>query len=167
MKRSTRAGLRVLRRLLLFALCSAPLFAAELRAPEPMNIDTVRDFRMYQAAITDQLKNSDTYAEITPENHSRALTLMSEIATIIDLSGSIEAMPPLLRVDLFNRQEELNQILANAADDSRVICRRERPTGSKLPVNNCMTLAERRKTREGGREYLRDIIPAQARNSTP
>lgn len=95
------------------------------------------------------------------------LEAVTDFAVIIERSGSIAAMPALPRVDLFNRQEELNQILAKAADDSRVICRRERPTGSKLPVNNCATLAERRKTREGGKQYLREIIPSEARGIGP
>lgn len=163
MKRSTRAGLRVLSPLLLLAAFSTPLLAADPQAPTPLNVETVGDLAVYEAAILNQLNNSETYAEITPEKRSRALILVSEIATIIDRDGPIDAMSPQLRIGVFNRQEEVNQILAQAADDSRVVCRRERPTGSKLPVNKCLTVAERRKEREGGRQYLRDIIPAEAK----
>ncbi len=148
---------------LLIALFSAPVLASDISAPQPLDIETIEDFSVYEKAIIHQLDNSNTYEEITPEQRSRALTLMTEIKAIIDRSGSIAALPPQPRVDVFNRQEELNQILASAADDSRVICRRERPTGSKMPINKCMTLAERRKTREGGKQYLRDIIPGQAK----
>lgn len=163
MRRSTSLGARMALPLLV-ALFASPLVAADISAPQPLDIETIDDFSVYEKAIIDQLNNSNTYEEITPEQRSRALTLMTEIKAIIERSGSIAALPPLPRVDVFNRQEELNQILAQAADDSRVICRRERPTGSKLPINKCMTLAERRKTREGGKQYLRDIIPAQAKN---
>jgi len=163
MKRFTRVGLGVLSPLLLLAAFSTPLLAVAPEAPAPLNVETVGDLAAYEAAILNQLNNSETYAEITPENRSRALTLVSEIAAIIDRDGPIDAMPPQLRIDVFNRQEEVNQILAQAADDSRLVCRRERPTGSKLPVNKCLTVAERRKEREGGKQYLRDIIPAEAK----
>lgn len=160
MSRSIRIRLQVVLPFLLL-LCSAPLLAANVSTPQALDLDTVEDFTVYRAAISEQLQHSDTYVEITPDNRSRALTLMAEMEAIIGRSGSIAAMPPIPRVDVFNRQEELNQILSNAAEDSRVICRRERPTGSKMPVNNCLTLAERRKTREGGKQYLREIIPSQ------
>ena len=146
---------------LLLAVMVSPAWAANAAIPAPLDLETVADFAVYQTVKTEQLHNSEQYAEITPDQRSRALTLMAEIGAILERSGSMAAMPPIPRVDVFNRQEELNQILANAADDSRVICRRERPTGSKLPVNNCLTLAERRKNREGGKQYLREIIPAQ------
>ncbi len=146
---------------LLMTLFAAPIWAADLQAPEPLDIATVADFEVYRAAITSQLQTSETYVEITPDQSKRALTLMTEMSAIIARSGSIAALPPLPRVDVFNRQEELNQILARAAEDSRVICRRERPTGSKMPINNCLTLAERRKNREDGKKYLREIMPGE------
>ncbi|QOW22667.1 hypothetical protein [Novilysobacter avium] len=160
MKRSASLAARIALPML-FAMLAGPLVAAETSAPQPLDIETIEDFSVYEKAIIHQLDNSNTYEEITPEQRSRALTLMTEIKAIIDRSGSIATLPPLPRVDVFNRQEELNQILAQAEEDSRVICRRERPTGSKLPINKCMTLAERRKTREGGKQYLREIIPAE------
>ncbi|HUH90339.1 MAG TPA: hypothetical protein VLZ76_06750, partial [Lysobacter sp.] len=55
----------------------------------------------------------------------------------------------------------LNQILARAADDSRLVCRRERPTGSKMPVNLCKTVAERRRVREGDKHFLMTIPKAE------
>lgn len=165
MKHSVRPKIHLMLPLLI-ALFSAPLMAADLQAPEPLDIETIEDFAVYKSAITDQLEHSDTYVEITPDNRSRALILMSEITAIIDRGGSIDELPPVPRVELFNRQEELNQILTNAANDSRVICRRERPTGSRLPINNCKTLAERRDAREGGKKYLRDILPGEERIKT-
>jgi hypothetical protein len=128
-----------------------------------VDVAKTADFGAKRAAIEQALAGDETYAEITTEARSRALVLMSEMGTLIERTGSVDALPPTQQVEVFNRQEELNQILARAADDSRLVCRRERPTGSKMPVNLCKTVAERRRVREGDKHFLMTIPKAEAK----
>lgn len=45
-------------------------------------------------------------------------------------------------VKVFNAQEQINQIVKASAADERVVCRRERPTGSNRMRSVCHTVAE-------------------------
>lgn len=145
---------------LALALVAAPAVAATVIA---VDVAKTADFGAKRAAIEQALAGDETFAEITPEARSRALALMSEMDALIGRTGSVDTLPPVQQVEVFNRQEELNQILARAADDSRLVCRRERPTGSKMPTNSCKTVAERRRAREGDKDFLMTIQKAEAK----
>lgn len=45
-------------------------------------------------------------------------------------------------VKAFNAQEQIHQILTEAAADERVVCRREKPTGSNRKQSICRTVSE-------------------------
>lgn len=45
-------------------------------------------------------------------------------------------------VKAFNAQEQIHQIITEAAADERVVCRREKPTGSNRKQSICHTVAE-------------------------
>jgi hypothetical protein len=45
----------------------------------------------------------------------------------------IEQVSPQDRTEIFNDQEVINTIMTRAHADSRMVCRRERTTGSNMP----------------------------------
>jgi hypothetical protein len=155
--------MRFVGRLVLAAVLGLAITPAMAAGDDAAKTDAGRitDFPAYRSATEKELAGGDKYKEITPESRNRALMLLAQMDELIGRTGNVDSLLPTHQLEVFNRQEELNQILTLAAEDSRLICRRERPTGSKLPVNNCLTVAERRRTREGGRDYLREVIPAQ------
>jgi hypothetical protein len=59
---------------------------------------------------------------------------------------------------LFNSLEAI-QAIVNNAEDERMVCRRERPTGSHRPQNVCKTVAQMRAEREQSQGALsnRDV----------
>ena len=57
---------------------------------------------------------------------------------------------------LINDQEVINPIMTRAHPDSRMVCRRERTTGSNMPQSVCLTVAQRRKAQEDSRKALND-----------
>ncbi|MBS9727203.1 hypothetical protein, partial [Stutzerimonas stutzeri] len=67
---------------------------------------------------------------------------------------------------VFIAQEVHNTILTRARADSRMVCRRERSTGSNMPQSVCMTVAQRRKAQEDSRKVLNGIqsFPADDKN---
>lgn len=159
--------MRFVGKLVLAAVLGMAITPAVAAGDDAARIDAARitDFPAYRSATEKELAGGEKYKEITPESRNRALMLLGQMDELVGRTGSVDTLLPAHQLEVFNRQEELNQILSLAAEDSRLICRRERPTGSKLPINNCLTLAERRRTREGGREYLRDLVPAQGPNN--
>ena len=53
------------------------------------------------------------------------------------------SIPAAAKTDLFSDQQIVNTVLTQAREDSRLICRREKATGSNFAVTQCLTLAQR------------------------
>ena len=80
--------------------------------------------------------------------------------------GVLSGLHPAAQADVVNDQELVNTLLAKARADSRLVCRREMPTGSNRPQTICMTVAERAAARERSKDVMRktgisrpEIIP--------
>src|SRR5690606_14256195 len=107
-----------------------------------------------RAAIEAEIRDGHDYAEIKPEQLARARELLGQMERLLGERNPGE-LTERQRVDLFNLQDEVNQILLAAEEDSRRICRREKPTGSHRSQTVCRTVAERRRMQEESQEHLR------------
>lgn len=136
--------------------CGAVLVALALPAgASEIDVQTGEPLQVQRAAIEQELATGDRYAEIEPDQLERTRVLLQRMETILGVDGHADSLSPDRRTELFNLQEEVNTILTAAAEDSRLVCRRERPIGSNRPVNVCHTVAERRAMREDGKDMLR------------
>ena len=154
-------GNRMLAVALAAALLSTTVVDAQAGGIDLANGETLQ---AQQARVQKEFAAGGEYAEIGPEQQRVALELFRRMGRLVDADGRAVALAPERKVELFNLQEELNTILQQAAEDSRLVCRRERHVGSNMPVNTCATVAERRRLREGGQEMFRSIRPAQPIN---
>ena len=77
---------------------------------------------------------SEDYSEIGLEDKSRVQQALNRIK--VKMNG--------------------REIMSRAQADSRMVCRRERLTGSNMPQSVCMTVAQRRKAQEDSRQALTD-----------
>ena len=130
-------------------------------AANEIDINDQAAFSQQRTAIAEELAEGKKYAEIEQEDLRRVNTLLARMADIMERSESIASLPAEDQVTLFNHQEEVNQILTNAADMSRLVCRRERKTGTNMPTTSCKTVAQRRLENEGGKDMLRSMQRAQ------
>lgn len=100
--------------------------------------------------------NTEDYAEITATDRRTVLELIDRMERQIgerevgDLSDEHKAR-------LFNWQDEANMILVGAAEDSRLVCRRQGTVGTRFKTTHCETVAERRRVREANQQQLRDM----------
>ncbi len=97
---------------------------------------------------------SERYSEISMEEKSAVRQALSRISTLMGEHTHISEVSPQTKTDIFNQQEKVNVILTQAHADSRLVCRRERSTGSNFPQNVCMTVAQRRKAEEAARNVM-------------
>ncbi|MET0229362.1 MAG: hypothetical protein ABW186_00355 [Rhodanobacteraceae bacterium] len=67
--------------------------------------------------------------------------------------GSVATMKEDQKIALFNAQETVNSILT-LRDRDRVICRKEAPVGSHIPVTSCHSYAQEVEAREGTKKQL-------------
>lgn len=133
--------------LLLPLICTA----TETRADQPL--DLAQSFAEQARQIRQHLQ-SDTYAEISQEDRRNVQAALSRMEAATQGTADIAAMDGGEKTRLFNDQEIVNTILTKARADSRVVCKREKTVGSHRAVNQCLTVAERRRLRDEARELL-------------
>lgn len=104
-------------------------------------------FEVQRGAVLAALDDGKTYAEITPDNRRRVLASLDRISGLLG-DRSASELTQAVRLEVFNEQELVNTLLTGAREDSRLVCVREKKTGSNRPTNNCKTVAERRRDRE-------------------
>ncbi|GAB3342367.1 hypothetical protein GCM10027359_22390 [Marilutibacter aestuarii] len=144
-------------------LClSAPVRAANGVTALDVTRSAGAGFDAQRAAITRDLADGETYAELSASARAEVVAALDAMQGLLAESGTIEAMPPAQRVELFNAQEKVNTLLTQAAEDSRRVCKRERRVGSNFVVSTCQTVAERRRQQEAGADALRQgsLTPA-------
>lgn len=104
-------------------------------------------FEAQRSAVLAALEDGKTYAEITPGNRRQVVASLNRISSLLG-DRSASALTEAVRLEVFNEQERVNTLLTGAREDSRLVCVREKKTGSNRPTNTCKTVAERRRDHE-------------------
>lgn len=118
-------------------------------------LDLSRSFGAQREAIFKALGDGETYVEISAQDMQVVKTSLNAISNLLRDVRDVEQLSEVDKVRVFNEQERINSLLVPAYADSRVICRRHKPTGSNRPTNICLTVAERRRARDGAEDFLR------------
>lgn len=116
-----------------------------------VDVDNGVSFADQREKILLQLADGETYAEISQQDRASVLEALGRMQQTLDAGGiaaTVATVTPQQRVQLLNDQELVNAILTRAGDDSRMVCRREAPVGSRLARTQCLTVAARRRARE-------------------
>jgi len=114
---------------------------------DPLNVHSPFDSQRQQ--ILSDLEGGEKYSEISRQDAEKvkgALGRMSQQLTSVD--GAVSRLSADQLAIVFNDQELINAILTQAGEDSRLVCTRERPVGSRRPITHCMTVAEKRRHRD-------------------
>lgn len=142
--------------LAMFSVSSA--YAGQEKSKMPLQEGV--PFSEQRDRIRADLREGETYAEITAEDRSAVLTALERIdQKLMNRTGPVLSESDKLAV--FNDQELVNSLLVRAREDSRLICRRERPVGSNRPQNICISVAQRREARENARDLMHNQVPSQ------
>lgn len=128
-------------------------------------LDLTASFGEQRAAINKALSDGETYSELQPADLRVVQDSLGRISTLLGGAQTIDQMSPDAKVELFNEQEKVNTLLLQAHKDSRMICRREKPTGSHRPTTLCLTVAERRRQREAANDFFRYNPKAEGPNN--
>jgi hypothetical protein len=123
-------------------------------------VDVDNGFQAQRENILKELSDGETYSEIDAGDREKVKAALARIATALDRSGGVDQLKEQQKVEVFNDQELVNNILTKAGEDSRLVCKRVRKTGSHMTSNQCMTVAARNRAMEHAQEELRRT-PAQ------
>ena len=131
---------RIASAFLILALSMQAAVAADKPAPA-VNASDKDSFAAVSAWVRTQMEDGGRYAETKASEQVIVNTRLDEMAAMFAAKGSVDQMSADEKVKLFDWQEQVNSILGKR-DGERLICRRERPIGSNVPVRICETARE-------------------------
>jgi hypothetical protein len=140
MKRNYPAALLVVT--LLFA---AGTFAKET-VERPLTADSKTLFDDQAAAIRQQMQPGGHYEFVSKEERGEVEQNLDRIAAVLAQHDDPKSFTDADKAALLQAQENVNAVLTRN-DGRRLICQRERATGSHLGKDKCQTLAERERAR--------------------
>ncbi|MDI9274631.1 hypothetical protein [Stenotrophomonas sp. PFBMAA-4] len=105
-----------------------------------------------------ELSDGETYSELKLADRSRVREALVRMRAAVEQHPNRDSMPEQVRTDVFNDQQLVNTVLTQAREDSRLICQREKATGSNRATTQCSTVAERARQKERAQ---RDMSQAQ------
>lgn len=126
---------------------------------------TAQDFLAQRKQIEAEFADGEKYSEITGAQRQDVRDALAIIAGKLDGKASTADLDEVDRVEVFNQQERVNTILTSAAEDSRLVCTREQSVGSHRTTTKCMTVAERRRSKDEADKELRKNFKAGIQTS--
>lgn len=145
-----------MRRVTVLALALVLVGAAQAKPKEVAVKMTADEPVAAQIARVETALGSEAYSEMTLDDKSRVQQALERIRIKMEGHELSSELVPQDRTQVFNDQEVVNTVMTRAREDSRMVCRRERSTGSNMQQSVCMTVAQRRKAEANGRALLND-----------
>lgn len=145
--------------MLIVAILAGPARAtinSPTKEPSAKAIEAGSSFFEQKKKIEEALADGETYSEIKARDREQVSTALQRIATALTSAGTVEALDDKEKADVFNDQELVNNILTQAGEDSRLVCRREKRVGSHRVTTQCTTVGQRRREAEESQKALRD-----------
>lgn len=134
-----------------FSLVVATVLAL---ASAPAVGQSAEDVRQTRTAIEAEFVPEGEYGHLTEMQKREVSEGLLVIERLLARHGSVARMRERDRVQVFNRQERVNQILTGMSEEETVVCDREERTGTRLRDTMCGTVAERRERREAERARM-------------
>ena len=122
-------------------------------------VDVEEQFAAQRTQILEELGDGKTYSEIKNADREKVKSALARISAALAQSGGVAQLGEEQKVAVFNDQELVNNILTEAGENSRLVCKREKKTGSHMASNQCMTVAARNRATEHAQETLRNTPP--------
>ncbi|WP_349985734.1 hypothetical protein ABRP17_012970 [Stenotrophomonas sp. WHRI 8082] len=110
-----------------------------------------------QLSGVERALHSERYSEITMDEKSQVSAAINRIRVRLGDNDTVEQLNPQARTEVLNDEAVVNTILGRAHADSRMVCRRERATGTNRPERLCLTVAQRREATERARKDMRTL----------
>ncbi|MFW3174518.1 hypothetical protein EX530_07485 [Xanthomonas phaseoli] len=108
-------------------------------------LDLDKPFQPQAAQVRIDLADGEKYSEISQDERAKVGAALDRIEAVFQTQPDLQALQPAQLAAVRNDQELVTRILTRAREDSRLICRRERATGSQMSTKQCMTAAQRRR----------------------
>ena len=149
--------------LLVSANAFASIGSGNSARSERMAMDVHQSFDAQRQSIEADLADGKTYSELSDSDRSKVTEALQRMGSLLHDAGGVAALDEAQKVRVFNDQELVNSLLSRAAEDSRLICRREKQIGSNRTTTHCMTALQRNRQTERARKDLTDSATSSQR----
>ena len=147
-------------RLTLFLLASLIAFSSAVVAKQPerkaVKADTPEKFELLVTAIQQEMAPGKRYEFLNKFDRRVVNDSFDRMGAMLTSAGSVDAMSPEQKANLFSIQEKVNGLLARNADD-RLVCTHSSPTGSHIPMTTCHTMRELANSRAAAKDQFNDL----------
>ncbi|HEY6984558.1 MAG TPA: hypothetical protein VH375_00635 [Rhodanobacteraceae bacterium] len=150
----------------LAALTFGPAVAKENYHEVGVKADTKEAFDALADNVRKNMTPGGKYEYVKPEEQKTIEKKFSEMDALFTQAGSVANMKEDQKIALFNAQETVNSILT-LRDRDRVICKKEAPVGSHIPVTTCHTYAQEVEAHQGTTKQLSDWSRPQCVGDNP
>lgn len=134
------------------ALCGISA-AKENYREKAFNADSKDKFESVAASVHKEMAEGGRYQYVKPEERTTIDSKLGEMSALFAENGSVQSMKEETKIKLFNDQEIVNSILQQR-DGDRVICKKEAPIGSHIPITSCHTYAQEQEARSGAHKQM-------------
>jgi hypothetical protein len=118
--------------------------------------DTKQAFDEIAATVRTGMESGGKYEYVKPDEKATVEKKLDEMDKLFDAGGgSVATMKEDQKIALFNAQESVNSILT-LRDKDRVICKKEAPIGSHIPVTSCHTYGQEIEAHAGSKKMMDD-----------
>lgn len=134
----------------LLALGGMSAAGADEVAAEPVRISDIPWFLDQQRDIRDEMLRGRKFKHVADSDKNRLYRAQDEIFVLLDGRDSVDELNNDDLVALYNAQEVVNAVIADAELD-RPICKRETIVGTHRKQTVCLTVRERNQIALGSR----------------
>ncbi len=148
----------------LLAVCLLLSVATLASAKSPRHENVTFDPKVFEEqrqALEQEIATGETYRSIAKADKQQVNEALERLSGLLAGITSVSQLNESQRLKVFNDQQLVNNLLTQAAADSRLVCTRETPVGTRLPIKTCKTVGERRREREVAQDALRDTFGSQ------
>lgn len=122
--------------------------ATEPASGESLRVASPAEFAASRGLIERAVRESDQYRDLQEQDRLKLFEALDRMEATLAGVTAADQLDPKTRTQLYNDQELINNVLTQARDDSRMICKREKKVGSHRVTNICITAGERRRQRD-------------------
>lgn len=112
-------------------------------------------FSEQRGRLIEAIESGEAYREISDDDQRAVIQALDRMQARLSSVQSIAQLSSDDKIAVFNDQELVNNLLTQAAADSRLVCTRGKTLGSNMRSNSCMTVAERRRRQEESQDQMR------------
>ena len=143
---------------------AGPSFANEKYNEPSVKADTKEAFSEIATTVRKEMDGGGRFEYLKPQERTQVDQGLDQMTALFDKYGSVSAMNEQAKIELFNTQEKVNSVLT-LRDRDRVICKKEAPVGSHIPIVQCHTYGQAEDAKRGTEKQMADWKRAQCSGS--